>query len=209
MSRQSLCALLSSVVAFSMCTTMVRADWNPGDPAKWVQNPDFTGFDVNATFKPTATGGGGQFPFVKLLADDWKCTSQDPITDIHLWGSWLNDQVDTAPTFKLSIHRDIPAGVGSINFSRPDDSAAGTIRTYIFPPGTFTQRVDPNVPQGQTERFYDPNTGTLLGTDHQIFQYNFKDLPNPFVQEGTTAAPVIYWLDVQVLEPATSPFVFG
>src|SRR5215471_19660971 len=106
MSRKSTCALFAAVVAASMSANQSRADWNPGDPAKWVQNPDPTGFDVNATFRPATTGGGGQFPFVKLLADDWKCTSQDPITDIHIWGSWLNNQVDDAPTFKLSIHRD-------------------------------------------------------------------------------------------------------
>ena len=28
------------------------------------------------------------------LADDFQCTNTGPITDIHLWGGWLNDIVD-------------------------------------------------------------------------------------------------------------------
>jgi hypothetical protein len=122
----------------------------------------------------------------------------------------LNDQIDPNAVFKLSIHRDIPAQPTG-GFSQPDDSAAGTLRTYLFGPGflPYKVRVDPNVPQGQPERFYDPNTNQIIGADTTIYQYNFTNLPNPFVQEGTTAQPFIYWLDVQVLEPDTSPFVFG
>jgi hypothetical protein len=188
-----------------VCLTFVTAasaDWNPTEPAKWVQQPDWTGFDVNATWK-------GITPYYKILADDWLCTSQDPITDIHIWGSWLNNIVDNESlTFKLSIHRDVPAGVDA-PYSHPDNSPTGLIRNYIFPPGTYTARIDPNVPQNFTERFYDPNTNQIIGFDNQVWQYNFENLPDPFVQEGTTANPVIYWLDVQAFLPPNSQAVFG
>src|SRR5712691_13462523 len=97
---------LISVPALAATVLMwgaAKADWNPGDPAKWVQLPDLisTGMDDNATWS-------GQFPFTKILADDWKCTSQDPVTDIHIWGSWLNDRLPPGGAcsvrIKLSIH---------------------------------------------------------------------------------------------------------
>ncbi len=69
---------------------------------KWVQRPDVgNGIDYNATQ-----------PFT--LADDFKCTNSGPITDIHLWGSWLSDQVDFGATYTLAIWSD-----GVTNVDRP------------------------------------------------------------------------------------------
>jgi hypothetical protein len=103
----------------------------------------------------------------------------------------------------------VPAGVDS-TYSHPDNGPTGLVREYLFGPGAgFTARIDPNVPQGNTERFYDPNQNQIIGFDNQIWQYNFEDLPNPFVQEGTTANPKIYWLDVQACLPTSSNAVFG
>src|SRR5438128_379175 len=86
-----------------------KADWNPGDPAKWVQLPDLqNGMDVLDTFSPI-------LPYNKILADDFLCTQTGPITSIHIWGSWLNDNVPRDPSglpipplFDLSIHSDVP-----------------------------------------------------------------------------------------------------
>src|SRR5947209_8506514 len=36
-------------------------------------------------------------------ADDFLCRSYGNITDIHIWGSWLNDQVDPNTTFELKF----------------------------------------------------------------------------------------------------------
>ena len=52
------------------------------------------------------------------------------------------------------------------------------------------------------------------GLKTPLFEYPPKELCapavwRPFVQEGTTANPVIYWLDVQALLPETSAAVFG
>src|SRR3990172_9328291 len=73
------------------------------------QLPDLTstGMDVNATFP-------------KVLADDFLCTSTGPITDIHIWGSWLNDNRPPVANFRLSIHADIPAGPNN-PYSRPGE----------------------------------------------------------------------------------------
>lgn len=58
------------------------ADWVPGDGHKmhFPQMPDENGWDVKAT-DPLC------------LADDWMCSESGDVTDIHLWGSWLDEQV--------------------------------------------------------------------------------------------------------------------
>ena len=45
-----------------------------------------TGLDVLDTLQPF-----GEQPQWKILADDFLCTQSGPITDIHIWGSWLNN----------------------------------------------------------------------------------------------------------------------
>ena len=209
------------LVAFAIlffAATPALADWFPTNPtdlanAKWIQSPDLspyiddpdwpaTGMDVLDTRLP-----GQQLPanIFKILADDFQCTRSGPITDIHIWGSWLSDRLPqggpTAPggpgsvVFKLSFHADVQAGVDA-PYSHPGAELWHT----VVGPGQFNV-----IPWGVgQEQFYDPNRDThnaegfdgVIGTDTEVWQYNFKNLgPNPFVQtEGT-----IYWLDVQAL----------
>ena len=62
------------------------------DAVKYVQLPNLQGLDVWDS-GPT------------VLADDFVCTATGPITDIHIWGSWLNDDVATnSTTFTLAIY---------------------------------------------------------------------------------------------------------
>lgn len=188
-----------AVVTMAVLAPTVRADWIPGMSAKWVQMPDLstTGMDVNATWKsPNA------FPYIKVLADDFLCTSTEPITDVHIWGSWLNDMVNPDVTFKLSIHSDIPAGVGGLNYSQPGQ----LLWQQIFSPGEYVQRPWAIAP----EQFFEPNTNQIIGFDTQVFQYNFF-IPRDkaFVQQGSATNGVVYWLDVTAILPAESPEVFG
>jgi hypothetical protein len=202
-------ALQYCVVLALACETVfvsaAKADWNPGDPAKWVQLPDlsFTGMDVYDTRWPQTSTTGNIF---KILADDWECKSVDPVTDIHIWGSWLNNRLPTigtggpnpaAVTFKLSIHEDIPVGPG-VPYSRPGQQVwsrvmpATSVRLYA---------PSPQFPNPVNEYFYDPNINQIIGADNQVWQYNFTNLLDPFIQQGTAAAPKIYWLDVQAVTP--------
>lgn len=189
---------LIAVFPVLVLVARVQGDWNgpnypvpgPADPAKFYQLPDesLNGLDVKATFP-------------KILADDWKCTSQDYVTDIHIWGSWLNNNVYPGVRFKLSIHADVPDPDGP----GPGYSHPGLLLwSQIFGPGQYDSRLYKTVPG---ERFYDPNSNTILGTDTQIWQYNFKKIIDPFRQLGTPSLPVIYWLDVQAEAP--NPFLFG
>jgi len=148
-----------------------------------------------------------------VLADDFKCTSTDPITDIHIWGSWKDDAFprgDPAAAdgvfFTLKIWDDIPDPDGPTGdgYSMP-----GTMlweQRFVYPTSTlpdpkFTSREWPpsGTPAPGDSDWYDPTTGTWLPDEHNnLFQYNFfPDPNNTFVQEGTPNDPKIYWLSVE------------
>src|SRR5580765_3296514 len=112
------------IAALIGTTSAAFADWDPGDPSKWVQYPDIqNGMDVRPTFP-------------KILADDFLCTFSGPITDIHLWGSWLNDAVYSGVGFHLSFHADIPAGP-TIPYSRPGPE----LWSMNFGPAQYQSRI--------------------------------------------------------------------
>ncbi len=207
--------------AFCILSTPSRADWDRNNPAdvakaKWVQLPDLsiTGLDVLDTLQPNAPTPPG--PQWKILADDFRCTQSGPITDVHIWGSWLNnilphDEAGNADPgairFKLSFHADVP----DPNPTDPADFSHPGIQLWsaIFDPGKF--QVNPNVITAN-EQFYDPNLDAIIGTDNLVYQYNFTTLLDaagkPFVQSVNN----IYWLDVQaevLNQPGQVPAVFG
>ncbi len=74
-----------------LSATGAWADWPGTNLTKWVQFPDRTGYDVLAAQTP------GALPIV--VADDFQCRKTGPITDIHIWASWLGDNPDpTSPS---------------------------------------------------------------------------------------------------------------
>ncbi len=185
----------------ALVASPVRADWDPSMPTKYVQLPDLnpTGLDVNATFAYQSDGTGG-WPFVKILADDFPCTTTGPITDIHVWGSWLNDQVNPNTQFKLSIHDDVPAPPTG-GYSHPGTE----LWSRIFTPGSYL----PKLYAIGTEQFYEPNTDEIIGADTQVWLYNFL-IPetDAFMQQGSSKDPKVYWLDVQAIVPAAPAGTF-
>ena len=193
--------LLASIVLTAL-SPPARADWDPNNPAdvaraKWVQLPDLhpTGMDVLDTLQPIFTVPPG--PMFKTLADDFLCTQSGPITDAHIWGSWLSDILPlnaaavpdpNAIQFKISFWTDVPATPSS--FSHPGN----LLWTGIFNPGQFT--VNPNVITAQ-ERFFDPNLGQVIGTDTKVYQYNFPNLVDTTGANFVQSQGTIYWFEVQ------------
>ncbi|MDO8630484.1 MAG: hypothetical protein Q7R41_08320, partial [Phycisphaerales bacterium] len=177
-------AASAAVLGFLLTCEPASADWQPSDGHKmhYPQLPDEEGWDVNAT-QPN------------VLADDWQCSQTGLITDIHFWGSWRDmdgdgvGDVGTIQNFVISIHDDIPAGVG-VPYSRPGN----TLREWMV--GAQAVSIDPPT----LEAWYDPATGLVVPNDHgAYFQYNIKNLdiivPDPFIQvEGT-----IYWLNISAI----------
>jgi len=192
------------------------ADWDETQPAKWVQLPDRSpeGMDVKVgySFLP-----GTVEPVKKVLADDFECTQTGPITDIHIWGSWKDDELPTfGPdggivttdagniSFRLGIWSDKPAHrdpLGHENHSQPFE----LLWSQTFEPGEFSVIDAFQGPEG----WYDPNEGFWEPDNHyRAFQYNFFiDEADAFQQQGGSGPDeeIVYWLsvDVDVLDMET------
>ena len=195
------------VVAIFLCLVAapVKADWDPGDGYKMLspQLPDPEGWDV-ASYQY----------FISVepplhLADDWLCTETGPVTDIHIWGSWKNDNKGEIFHFDVSIW----SNDNGTNFSHPGVQ----LWQHDFYGSEFTERNWSydygSYPQGWLGYIFNPSAyppvnkdGPLPGDHLQMWQYNLH-INNPaeaFVQEqGTT-----YWLVIAawVINPGTYQF---
>jgi hypothetical protein len=162
---------------------------------KWSQPPDLapTGMDVVATQPLT------------VLADDFLCSETGPVSEIHVWGSWLHDLYPGGPgnvTFFLSLHADIPASQSGTGYSMP----GALLWMRPFQPGEFQFRpyafglnegwFDPS------QMYYDPNGDT------QCWEYIFTLGDEELIQTGSEAQPIVYWLDVQAVVPEQG-YYFG
>ena len=154
----------------------------PGNVVKFRQNPDTSprGMDVLDSW---LTNNGP----ATLLADDFICTRTGPVTDIHLWGSWLNNLVDYWPTFWVGIWSDVPR-------SNNIPSHPGQLLWWQqFSPGQYRASLHQ---KGPVEQFLDPNAPPrILGVDNQIWKYDFFP-QQPFRQLGSPQLPRVYWLSV-------------
>jgi len=195
--------LFMAAAVLACLASPTLADWNVGDPHKmhFPQMPDLDfGMDVLAM-----TPYPGDPDIGKVVADDWRCTSSGPVTDIHIWGSWLNDEFPHDPaglpdpgavTFRLSIHSDIAAT--PTTYSRPGD----LLREFVFQPGSFQWREWGLA----SEAFFDPNQNEIIGSDTQVIQYNFFFDPTEAFRQEQGA---IYWLDVSATVSPGDSAVFG
>jgi|GEM_PF-1255986 len=169
---------------------------------KYLQPPNLVnGVDVNATFSPTDPINF--LPWV--LADDFPCTNSGPITDIHIWGSWLYDQVDANAVFTLAIWSDAPTSAAN-QFSHPDQ----LLWTQTYSNGQYALCPYTNT----LENFVDgsmPGLPNQLGSSSNLYYLCFDASPaNTFYQTGTATAPTNYWLSVTVQSTAsTTPYYFG
>jgi len=165
------------------------ADWNPGDPSKWVQLPDLaeTGMDVLAVM-----------PY--LVADDFECTETGPITEIHVWSSWRHDEIPfmdmpEGVAFTLTIYEDIPDTLSPNGYSEPGDEL--WIKIYPAYSPEFTARVYASELQ---EGFMIPPDNYEFPGDWTCWQYNFDiNLIEAFQQQGSPDNPIVYWLSVQAM----------
>ncbi len=179
--------VLAVILSFAV---PAAADWDPSQPAKWVQLPDlaFTGIDVN-TCDP-----------YYILADDFECTTTGPITDIHIWGSWYHDVLPFGGDpygvdFILSIHDDIPAEQSPTGYSMPGNLL--WIEAFSGSAGEFVAQI---WAQDINEGWMDPPAAYEFPGDHVCWQYNFFiDEAMAFIQQGTPSNPKVYWLDVQAV----------
>ncbi|MBN2455188.1 MAG: hypothetical protein JXB29_01415, partial [Sedimentisphaerales bacterium] len=180
------------------------------DPVvKWIQPPDlreYYGIDVDATDE--------QVWQPQVLADDYQCEEQGPITEIIIWGSWYHDYLPygdpTAVSFTLSIHDDIPASMSPTGYSMPGN----ILWMKTFWPGEFDVW---QFAQGLFEGWYVPCAEPPYYdryADTICWEYDFYiDDIEAFWQMGEPGFPVTYWLNVQatpVFDPGfPEPIRFG
>ena len=164
--------------SFKLTTTNPPAPCCPDtNGIKWVQGPDLlSGIDYDASQPYT-------------LADDFKCTNSGPITDIHLWGSWLFNNVDFGATYTLAIWSDVPVGPG-INFSQPGN----LLWSQVFAPPNYTICPYTNV----FEPWNTPDSGPVGSSTNLYYLCFFPDPANTFTQGGSQNVPTNYWLSVTV-----------
>lgn len=159
------------------------------DYEKYVQGPKtLGGFDV------------WNNPYV--LADDFICTNTSPISDIHLWGSWLGDQALTnSITFWLGIYNDVPVGPGN-PFSHP---GTNLLWQQWFTPGQYAETI---WTANASEQFLDPGPTNIIGGDSVVWYYCFYPT-NAFQQLGTPTNSKTYWLAAYAKLPAGSQYSYG
>jgi hypothetical protein len=197
------------VLLSALAAVTAQADWpNPNSQTKYQQQPDRTagGYDVLAARPPAALGDR---PI--MVADDFPCNTTGPITDIHIWASWLGDTATlNIPdvTITVGFWSDVPASPG--NPSHP-----GTLLwVQKFLPGGAIPGHYKKVPAGWApQSFWDPDPpplGNIMGVDNIMWQYNFYPDPSQpngfFMQMGTAAFPTNYWLSVTA---GTNVVTFG
>ncbi|MBN1508566.1 MAG: hypothetical protein JW955_17080 [Sedimentisphaerales bacterium] len=171
---------------------------------KWHQDPDTSskGVGVDMTVDTPKTWSA------QMLADDFECTLSGPLTQIDLWGSFY---LDTQPInglediqFTLSIREDIPASK-TVKYSMPGK----VLWRKTFKKGQFTVQAS----NGPRQAYYSPcNAEYIINSHAKTLKYSFTIARDEaFMQTGTAAKPVVYWLCAQasVTQIAASTIRFG
>ena len=183
--------------------------------SKWVQLPDETknGIDIRMDRVPGTN-------IRRTLADDFLCDQTGAITCVKFWGSWNKDNNATGNTSKgqlemihLSIHSDVPAVYDATGVEINNSHPGNLLWEMNFDSSSFTEVLhkdlcpDPTDPDlCSWEGFWDPTGEVNYGStyvaqaDYRIWQYAVE-IPASiaFVQKGTTANPIVYWLDIYVI----------
>jgi hypothetical protein len=193
--NQAQCNFTVTVLPQAGCNPVPCAETNG---VKYVQWPNLLGgLDVwDSSSRPTQVTDGPWW-----LADDFRCTNSGPITDIHLWGSWQNDQpLTNSIVFQLYVLDDVPTNAAN-PFSHP---GTNVLWHQTFIPGTYSEQIwSPNA----SEYFLDPGIPQILGPDSVVWYYCFY--PTGLLQNGSASHPTNYWLAAFAELPTGIPYVFG
>ena len=150
-------------------------------PLKWLQPPEqgSEGVDVDDSV---------------LLADDFYCTNSGPITDIHVWGSFLHDVLPVGGpgnmTITLSIYDDVPAG--PLPYSHPGNQ----LWTMTFGPGQYQAGWNMRT----SEWWLTPPANWMWPGDTNMYQFDFYIDPEKAYSQ---VQGHVYWLAMSYTAGAT------
>jgi hypothetical protein len=172
----SKCNHLTSALLVAVITVAVAARGSLANPIVYQQLPNAStaAFAVNDTVP-------------RILADDFPITQTTQVTDLHVFGAFLSDNLPALGasdvTFSLSLHTD-----NGLSPSLPVNPPLWQSTTA--PTSTSLVAVTLG------EAFYDPVAG-FIGSDTTIYEYDFNIAPQ-------TLGPGTYWLNVEAQPGATA-----
>ena len=129
-----------------------------------------------------------------IMADDWECADDRPITDIHWWGSFKGWTQPHLPpilpiAFRIGIWTDVPLGADGLNYSHPGQliwENVCTTSVWNFAGYDVDPRCEyPEYPCEENETCF--QWAQFLNQDEWFRQ-------DPMGDDGTT--PNIYWLSI-------------
>jgi len=135
-----------------------------------------------------------------LVADDWLCKDNRPITDFHWWGSFIGWDQPYLPAvmptaFHIGIWTDVPAGVDK-PFSHP-----GTLIWQDFCDNWVWNFAGYDKDPRSQDEFMD-----------SCFQFNqLLSQDKWFYQNGNEPDGTVYWISIAAIYPSqtTVPYPFG
>jgi hypothetical protein len=175
----------------------------PNTPnTKWLQRPDLSsnGIDIRLDDADGVT---------RHIADDFRCTTKGPITDVHFWGSWKYDLKCPITAILVSFYSDDPCGPGGTEPNNPYSKPNQLLWQRTFEAGEFNETLYYKVPE--YEWWWDPFFNDLnpMG-DSQVWKYDINiDPVVAFRQEGNSVNPRVYWMELQVWLPYGQSYQFG
>jgi hypothetical protein len=183
---------ISGVVALILSTFCLAARADViDDPTKWLQEPDLSydgSFDIQSQWNPDSTLPGYGFDPGVIKADDWICNGL-PITDIHWWGSYVNNDTMAITGFRINIYAN---DEGGDPLSIADDTPGMLLESWFAP---FAETNETYIGDSMATTMHDPPN------DYEhVYLYGW-DLPQWYYQEEGTR----YWLSIV----AETPGVFG
>lgn len=124
----------------------------------------------------------------QIVADDWVCPNEDPVSDVHWWGSYLgwngSDIPADAPTqFHLTIWSDVPAGQDA-TFSHPGKVVWEADVTKF------------------TQDFAGWDFDPIQGKYEACFKYSVDLDPTNWFTQPPDTQPRIYWVSIAAEYPA-------
>jgi len=181
MKTKSLKLYTAVLAVMAGCVTTTLADFIK-NPVKWSQPIGFdaSGQIIGMDWRSDHTQGG-------IMADDFLCTSLDPIVAVRWWGSYVGEG---------------PATGAGPRQTTPPSTIAFDIDFYGSTGGPHPLSLPTALLLGQPVFAQEDYVGVDQFGDY-VYRYDAY-LPLPFYQQGTTANPVEYFMAID--QPSGQPW---
>jgi hypothetical protein len=178
MKSKSFKLFAAALAVMAVCVTTAFADFIPL-PVKWSQpiQYDAAGDIIGRDRLSNDTLG-------KVMADDFVCTNADPIVAVRWWGSYIGEGPNSGAIPRPNT------GPGVIPFD-----ISFHLSTIMSQPGvTHPFSIPTNLLSLQLVLAQEAFVGVDQSGDY-VYRYDAY-LPQPFLQQGTTANPIEYFIDI-------------